>query len=315
MNPNARPNAVQDRPALVLIIDHQEWSSRALDSFLAPAGYAVLRAYNAEQGIERAAAASPDVIIVAARLPDLDGIELCRLLAADPGIGPATPILLTITDPLPPELRIACFHAGVWELVPLPLDADELLAKLPNWIRSRRELDRVRDASLLDDRIGVYNARGLLARVNELAAEAARYRKPLSCVVFTVHGEAAGATINMPTAVLAAMRDVLRVTVRTCDAIGCLSPDKFAVLAPATDATGAFRLAQRALHNFDGRVASGDIAPLHVEAGYFGVADFRDAALDPAELLARAAIATRRPTARDPREPRIRSYDDGSHLN
>ena len=42
------------RPPVVLIVDDQEWSTRSLESVLAPDGYAVMRAYTATAGLERA---------------------------------------------------------------------------------------------------------------------------------------------------------------------------------------------------------------------------------------------------------------------
>jgi len=61
------------RPPFVLIINDQEWSTRSLESILAPHGYAVLRAYTGSKGFERAVTARPDVIVTGAVLPDLNG--------------------------------------------------------------------------------------------------------------------------------------------------------------------------------------------------------------------------------------------------
>lgn len=302
------------RPPLVLIVNHQEWSARAVDAFLAPAGFAVLRAYTASSGLARAVAGRPDVVMVAERLPDMSGGELCLQLAADPRVGAATPILLVMEQECTRDARIAALEAGAWDVVSLPIDASELLAKLNTWIRAKREIERARNAGLLDELTGLYNTRGLLHRADELAAEAARYHKPLACVVFTLSGTPradADLEADIDPIVLSAVRDALRATVRSCDALGRLTGDKFAVLAPATDAAGALRLAQRALENLDARLRSGELAPLRVQAGYFGVADFHAANVEPPELLARAVIAT----THDPTEARIRGYDSNSSLN
>ena len=72
------------RPPLVLVANDQEWSARSLESILGPHGYAVLRAYTGRQTIDLARSAQPDVIILDARLPDLDGLDVCRSLRADP---------------------------------------------------------------------------------------------------------------------------------------------------------------------------------------------------------------------------------------
>ena len=49
-----RENALSRRPPLVLIVSNQEWSSRSLETILAPNGYAVLRAYTGASAMARA---------------------------------------------------------------------------------------------------------------------------------------------------------------------------------------------------------------------------------------------------------------------
>jgi hypothetical protein len=53
-----------------------------------------------------------------------------------------------------------------------------------------------------------------------------------------------------------------------------------------------------------------DDAPSQIGVGYFGVANFSEANLEPSELLARAAIALRAPLGRAGGDPRIRRYPD-----
>jgi PleD family two-component response regulator len=280
--------ALDGRPPLILIVEDQEWSALALESILAPAGYAVMRAYSGRQGIERALAARPDALLVDIGLPDLSGFDVCRTLAADPRIGPATPIILTTADAATRPRRMEALRAGAWEFIPLPPDAGELMAKLATWIRARREVDRARDAGLVDGATGLYNATGLLKRAGELAAEASRFQKPLACVVFTLEIGVEGDAPDTEYALLERIRDALRATLRTSDAIGHLGSGKFAVLAPATDETGARGLAERALKAF-GRDSAINLLPVQMQAGYFGVGNARESALDAAELLSRAA--------------------------
>lgn len=73
------------RSPLVLIANDQEWSARSLESILTPNGYTVIRAYTGQQALDRALSARPDLVILDAQMPDLHGIEVCRLLREDPG--------------------------------------------------------------------------------------------------------------------------------------------------------------------------------------------------------------------------------------
>jgi PleD family two-component response regulator len=287
--PTPAEPAVDGRPPLILIVEDQEWSALALESILAPAGYAVLRAYSGRQGMERALSARPDALLVDIGLPDVSGFDVCRTLASDPRIGPATPIILTTADAATRPRRMEALRAGAWEFIPLPPDSGELMAKLATWIRVRREVDRVKDAGLVDGATGLYNATGLLKRASELAAEASRFQKPLACVVFTLEIGADPALVEHgEAALLSRIRDALQATLRTSDAIGHLGGGKFAVLAPATDQTGARGLAERALKAF-GRDSAINLLPVQMQAGYFGVGNALESALDAADLLSRAA--------------------------
>jgi two-component system, cell cycle response regulator len=306
------PMAVLPGPTpLILIIEDQDWSARALETVLGPAGYAILRGYTGEQGLERAFAARPDAILVDTGLPDVTGLDVCTRLRADERVGGVTPIVLMTAGSDNRRMRRQALEAGAWDFVTLPPDSFELLAKLATWIRARREIERVREEGLLDFPTGVYNARGMLQRAHELASEAARYQKPLACVVFTVDAsEHLDNPNEPPTELLAAVRDALRATVRTCDTLGRLTAGQFAVLAPATDSTGALRLAERVLHAVERRLGGHGDAQPHIGVGYFGVANYRVVNLDPAELLARATIALRAPLGRSGTDPRIRGYPE-----
>ena len=75
----------------VLIASHQEWSSRSLESILAPNGFLILKAYTGAQALERARNEQPDAIILDTALPDQDWLDVCRQLRRDPHITASTP--------------------------------------------------------------------------------------------------------------------------------------------------------------------------------------------------------------------------------
>ena len=62
-----------ERPPIVLIVDDQEWTLRSLETFLAPNGFAVMRAFTGAKGFERAVAHTPDIVVIDADLPDMTG--------------------------------------------------------------------------------------------------------------------------------------------------------------------------------------------------------------------------------------------------
>src|SRR2546430_9481995 len=139
---NADEPAMLDNPGAgrrptVLIASHQESSSRSLESILGPNGYTVLKAYTAEQTLERARRAQPDAIILDATLPDRDPLEICQVLRHDPEFAPDTPIIIVSSDHATRQQRIDALRAGAWEYLGQPLDAEHLLLKLETFTRVR----------------------------------------------------------------------------------------------------------------------------------------------------------------------------------
>lgn len=276
-------DARHPRPPLVLIINDQEWSTRSLESILAPNGYAVLRAYTASNGLERAVAARPDVIIIGAVLPDINGLELCHRLRADPRITASTPILITTTGQATRAERLAALRVGAWDYLGHPLDAEELVLQFDAYVRAKHEADQMRQQCLLDHRTGLYSLGGLSRRARELGSQAYRQGSPFACVVFRAEGDP-GADLAVVVVELVAR---LRASGRASDAIGRVGEAEFAVFALGADAHGAEALVQRLLGKPD--------LP-QVAVGYFAVDDYRGANLQPQDMLAKAGTAFVRPS-------------------
>ena len=287
------------RPPLVLVANDQEWAARSLESILGPHGYAVLRAYTGRQALELARTAQPDALVLDARLPDMSGIDLCQALRADPRIGAATPIIITTAGPSERAKRLAAYDAGAWEFYSQPLDGEMLLIKLRTFLRSKREIDRVREESLIDQTTGLYNMRGLVRRAREIGAEAQRRHEPVACVAFTpeVGGQPyrVDATDLSTLQAAAHMGMIAQRVGRISDAIGRVGPTEFAVVAPATEAHGTLQLVERLREAVEASPLSvnGVEYPMRLRAGYAAVPDFAESAVDVDELLVRATTALR----------------------
>src|SRR5688500_12246490 len=133
---------------LVLIANDQEWSARSLESILGPNGYAVVRAFTGRQALDAVRASQPDVVIIDARMSDIDGIEVCETLRADPTFGHGTPIIITTSGSAGRAQRLAAYRAGAWEFCAQPIDGEVLLLKLDTFVRAKREVDAMRVGSL-----------------------------------------------------------------------------------------------------------------------------------------------------------------------
>jgi len=286
-----------DELALGLVVDDREERSRWLVRLLEDAGYAVLLERTARHAQERARAAQPDLIIIAADLPDMVGVELCRALRGDARITSATPIFLALPESGRREQRLAALHAGAWDCIAPPHDPDEIVLKANAFVRSKRDADHARLQGLIDPATGLYNRQGLARRARELASQAFRDHGAIACVVLAIDLATLGLTaIDGPEGGAGPGVHQLQSTARRSDVIGRLGPTEFAVLAPGTDASGARRLAERlagALNPARAPITAPDAAPLGVRVGYEAVANVGYAPVEPVELLLRAATALR----------------------
>lgn len=299
-------NGRESHPPLVLLASDQEWSTRSLESVLGPHGFASVRAYTGRQALELIRRTLPDVVIIDAGMPDIPGVELCQLLRSDPEFPSSTPVVMTTAGPASRSQRLDAYRVGVWEYLSLPVDAEALILKLSAFVRAKREIDRSREESLLDDVTGLYNVRGLARRAREMGAEAARRHAALACVAVTVAmpGEPAG---ELDGRLAAEVGDLCRRTARSSDAVGRLGRSDFAILAPATDAAGATRLAER-LREMAASATLGGSSQYEIRAGYCAYQDFSKSPVDAVELLLRAATALRHVRPGD--ASRITGYHD-----
>ena len=287
------------RPPLVLIASGQEWSARALDSVLAAHGYDVRIAHNGRQLAMQAHNSHPDVLIIEDNLPDLPAVEACRAVRSDPGVSPSTPILITAAAAGINKTRIQALTAGAWDVVSLPLNAEELVLRLNGYAVAKLEADRAENDSLLDPATGFYNLPGFVRRLTESAVSAARFNRPLGCIVLEARVEPADSESvwegEVAWRALSALAEAIRITVRTADVAGRVGRTTLAIAAAETDAQGTIRLAERlvrtATRHSDGRI------PLIVHAGCSVDESLAEPDAQPVDVLTRAKSALRRAQA------------------
>jgi diguanylate cyclase (GGDEF)-like protein len=284
----------RSRPPVVLIIDDQEWSTRSLESILAPNGFAVMRAYTAEKGLDRARVHAPDAVFVDVVLPDGDGLEVCRALRDEPLTGAGTPIFMTCPERPSRAQRLDAFRAGAWDIIGYPVDAEELLLRLEAYVESKFTADRFREEGLIDQLTGLYNLRGLERRAEELSSWAYRERRSLACVVFAPV-EVESDDEMVVTHLIKDVAGAIRLAGRISDVIGRLGKTEIAVLAPSTDADGAVKLAERlaAVIRSSGPVPGG----IDIRAGFDAVGNAHENPTKARDLLMRATVALRKSKA------------------
>jgi two-component system cell cycle response regulator DivK len=79
----------------VLVVEDNALNMRLASAILSGAGYSVLEASNAEDGLVLAREHRPDAILMDIHLPGIDGITALQKLRADPVIGKTKVLLIT----------------------------------------------------------------------------------------------------------------------------------------------------------------------------------------------------------------------------
>ncbi len=98
---------------------------------LALSGYDVVLAATGSDALSQVSAALPDAVVLDVGLPDIDGLEVCRLLRRE---GNRVPVLmLTARDAITD--RIDGLDAGADDYLVKPFDIDELRARLRALLR------------------------------------------------------------------------------------------------------------------------------------------------------------------------------------
>ena len=292
-------STIAPRPPLILLANDQEWVARSLESILGPNGYAVLRAFTGRQALALARSAQPDAIIIDSRLPDMSGIEVCERLRDDPRVSATTPIIVTTSGTELGPHRLPAYHAGAWDFLTQPIDAEVLLLKLAAYTRAKRESDRIRDEGLVDHLTGLYNMRGLTRRAREIGAQAQRRHDAVACVAVAPDPLLlADAPEQDDASITGQLGKVIRRTGRQSDIVGRIGPAEFAIIAPATNSAGAARLVERLQESAAAQIADGD-RTMQIRAGYHAVPDFAESSVDVGEILLRATAALRQVRADD----------------
>ncbi|WP_295977055.1 response regulator, partial [uncultured Variovorax sp.] len=113
---------------LVLIVDDVPDNLAVLHDALDESGYTVLIATNGEQALQRAAQAKPDIVLLDAMMPGIDGFEVARRLKADAATAHIPIVFMTgLTET---EHLVAALEAGGVDYVTKPIKPKEVLARM-----------------------------------------------------------------------------------------------------------------------------------------------------------------------------------------
>ncbi len=129
---------------VVLIVDDVPDNLSVLHDALDESGYTVLIATRGEAALQRAAQALPDIILLDAMMPGMDGFEVARQLKATPATAHIPIVFMTgLTDT---EYLVAALNVGGVDYVTKPIKPKEVLARIAVHLQGARERRQARNA-------------------------------------------------------------------------------------------------------------------------------------------------------------------------
>lgn len=126
-------NAMTDFDRTILIVEDDELLRDAFTLLLEDAGYQVLGAGSATEGIDIARDRLPALVVLDLGLPDRPGLDVVRAIRQDPDMKD-TPVI-ALTGRVGERERQACLDAGCNRYLAKPVAPTDLLRELPDLIR------------------------------------------------------------------------------------------------------------------------------------------------------------------------------------
>jgi DNA-binding NarL/FixJ family response regulator len=136
--------ASQEQRNIVLVVDDSPNTLRMLTDAIEGAGMTVLVALEGNQALSLVARVTPDVILMDAVMPGMDGFEICRRLKQDGAMRHVPVIFMTgLSDT---EDVIKGLDAGGVDYVTKPIEPEELLARIRVHLANARMANSARAA-------------------------------------------------------------------------------------------------------------------------------------------------------------------------
>ena len=209
----------------------------------------VLFALSGEKAIEVALAQQPDLILLDAVMPGMDGYAVCAALEASPRLQDIPVIFVTALSQ--PEDETRALEAGAVDFISKPFNVAVVRARVRSQLTIKRQADAMRELSLTDGLTGVANRRHFNDRLESEWRRCARANLPLSLIMIDIdhfklyndrYGHQAGDLCLQE--VSAAMK---RCAARPQDLLARYGGEEFILLLPQEGPEGAEAVAQRIL--------------------------------------------------------------------
>jgi signal transduction histidine kinase len=132
-------------PAKILIVDDNPVVLFAVAHLLKSEGFAVIEAKTGQEGLARARAESPDLVLLDVMLPDIHGVDLCRKIKTGPDTSQLFVVLLSSIE-TSTDSQVTGLEAGADGYIARPIENKELVARVQAMLRIKRAESALRKA-------------------------------------------------------------------------------------------------------------------------------------------------------------------------
>ena len=128
------PAGLAERPRLLIAEDDRELAETMRE--VLEEDFAVDVAVNGSEAVALAHEEHPDVVVMDARMPKMDGFEACRALRENPETADLPIIMVTAGSE--PDIASAAFDAGATDYLPKPFSISQLRSRARTCLLRRR---------------------------------------------------------------------------------------------------------------------------------------------------------------------------------
>ncbi len=127
----------------VLVVDDITKNLQVVGTVLRNQGYKVMAAASGAEALKCVRAQLPDLILLDLMMPEMDGLEVCRRLKADPATSQIPVVFLTASNEM--EHLVQGFEVGAVDYVTKPFNPPELLARVRTHLELKHARERLRE--------------------------------------------------------------------------------------------------------------------------------------------------------------------------
>ncbi len=288
----------------ILVVDDSRTQLDWLVQVLLRDGYDVVTAATGREAIVKARTLAPDLVLLDMILPDMDGLEVLRLVKARPDERFLPVIILSVKSDV--DSKVAGLRIGADDFISKPFAEQEILARCAAMLRIKKLQDQLRstrrsleEQSVTDALTGLKNRRFFDERFPEEFRRAQRYGDPVSLMMIDLdHFKQVNDQFGhqMGDVVLRDAAQVIKASVRDPDICARYGGEEFAVILPKTHLSGALTVAERVWRGLKEKVYRQEV-PAVGQAGMvevrvtasIGLAFFPSKDILSAELLVKFA--------------------------